>query len=47
MAIFAKTFVIFLFIAAIIGYGSKSLANFFILLGMYAATVITWRILTR
>lgn len=47
MGTFSKLFVIFLFIDAVIAYGTKSWANFFILLGLYAIITIIWRILTR
>lgn len=47
MGVFSKSFVVFLFIAGVITYGSKSWANFFILLGLYAGITIIWRILTQ
>lgn len=43
---FAKIFVVFIFIAAIIGYGTKSWINFFVVLGVYAAIRIVWKLLT-
>lgn len=43
---FSKLFVIFLFIAAVIGVGTKSWANFFIMLLAFAIAKITWNIFT-
>jgi len=43
---FAKIFVIFIFIAAAIGYGTKSWINFLIVLGAFALVRFIWKLLT-
>jgi len=43
---FSKIFVIVIFLAAAIGYGTKSWMNFFIILGAYALIRIIWKLLT-
>jgi len=43
---FAKIFVIFIFIAAAIGYGTRSWMNFVILLIAFAVVRIIWKIAT-
>ena len=42
----SKIFVIFIFISAIIGYGTKSWTNFFIVLGSFALVRLIWKLLT-
>jgi len=43
---FAKIFVIFIFIASAIGYGTRSWINFFVVLGAFALVRVIWKILT-
>jgi hypothetical protein len=43
---FSKLFVIFIFIAALIGYGTRSWGNFFLVLGVFAVIRIVWKLLT-
>jgi len=42
---FSKLFVIVLFIAFIIGYGSKNIYNALMFIGVYASIKIVWNIL--
>lgn len=43
---FSKLFVIFIFIAAIIGYGTHSFNNFALVLGAFALVSFIWKLLT-
>jgi len=43
---FAKLFVIFIFIAGAIGYGTRSWENFFVVIGGYIVVRIIWKLLT-
>ena len=43
---FAKSFVIFIFIAAVIGYGTHSWSNFFVVIAAFAAVRFVWKLLT-
>ena len=44
---FSKGFAIILFIAFIIWYGSKSVKNALIFVGVFAIIKITWNVLTK
>jgi hypothetical protein len=44
---FAKSFVIFIFIAGIVGYGTKSWNNFWLLLGIFAVVRFIWKLTTN
>lgn len=41
-----KGFVIALFLACVIGYGTKSWQNFFVIIGVYAIFRIAWNLFT-
>jgi len=43
---FGKGFVIFLFISAIVGYGTKSWENFFVMIGSFIVIKLIWKLLT-
>jgi hypothetical protein len=43
---FAKSFVIFIFIAAAIGYGTHNWNNFWIVIGVFALFRFVWKLLT-
>ena len=43
---FAKSFVIFIFIAGAIGYGTHSWSNFFVVIAAFAAVRFVWKLLT-
>jgi len=43
---FAKIFVVFIFIAVAVGYGTKSWINFFVILGAFALVRFIWKLLT-
>jgi len=43
---FNKLFVIFIFIAIAIGYGTKSFSNFFITIAVFGLIRFVWKLLT-
>jgi len=43
---FSKLFVIFIFVAIVIGYGTKSWVNGLVLIGIFAIIRIVWKLLT-
>lgn len=44
---FSKGFAVILFVAFIIGYGSKNVKNALIFIGVFAVIKIVWNVLTK
>lgn len=43
---FGKGFIIFLFISVLVGIGTKSYENFFVMIGAFIGIKIIWKVLT-